>query len=140
MKKPANPLKPARAEVEPLTPADIRRIRESLGLTQIEAGELLGGGIRAFQKYESGTVTPAAPTLSLLRILGADPTALGTLTGTHVPIQQTGLRPFEVTGAHIGALSAPHLVILTRRLLVAEAAKNRIPQDGIHVGSTLTAA
>lgn len=140
MKKIAKPHKPAKADVEPLTPADIRRIRESLGLTQIEAGELLGGGIRAFQKYESGTVTPAAPTLSLLRILDADPTALGALTGTHVPIQQTGLRPFEVAGAHIGALSASHLVILTRRLLVAEAAKNRIPLDGIHVGSTLTAA
>lgn len=140
MNKMAKTRKPARAEVEPLTPADIRRIRERLGLTQIEAGELLGGGIRAFQKYESGTVTPAAPTISLLRILEADPTALGTLTGTHVPIQQTGLRPFEVTGAHIGALSAPHLVILTRRLLVAEAAKNRIPLDGIHVGSNLTAA
>ena len=140
MKKINKPLKPAKLEIEPLTPADIRRIRESLGLTQIEAGELLGGGIRAFQKYESGTVTPAAPTLSLLRILDADPAALGTLTGTHVPIQQTGLRPFEITGAHIGALLAPHLVILTRRLLVAEAAKNRIPLDEIHVSSTLTAA
>lgn len=140
MKTIHKPPKSTRIEVEPLTPADIRHIRESLGLTQIEAGELLGGGVRAFQKYESGTVTPAAPTLSLLRILGADATALGTLTGTHVPIQQTGLRPFEVTGAHIGALSAPHLVILTRRLLVAEAAQNRIPLDGIHVGSTLTAA
>lgn len=130
----------AKPEVEPLTSADIRRIRESLGLTQIEAGELLGGGIRAFQKYESGSVTPAAPTISLLRILDADPAALGALTGTHVPVQQTGLRPFEVTGAHIGALSAPYLVILSRRLLVAEAAKNRIPPDAIHVGSNLTAA
>lgn len=130
----------AKPEVDPLSSADIRRIRESLGLTQIEAGELLGGGIRAFRKYESGSVTPTAPTISLLRILDADPRALGALTSTHVPIQQTGLRPFEVTGAHIGCLSAPYLVILSRRLLVAEAAKNRIPSDAIHVGSNLTAA
>jgi DNA-binding transcriptional regulator YiaG len=38
----------------PLTRDDIRRIRERLGLTQVEAGEVLGGGPRAFQKYESG--------------------------------------------------------------------------------------
>ncbi len=84
MKKSAKISKLAKAGAEPLTSADIRRIRESLGLTQIEAGELLGGGIRAFQKYESGSVTPAASTISLLRILDADPTALGALTGTHV--------------------------------------------------------
>ncbi len=127
-------------DVEPLLPADIRRIRESLGLNQVEAGELLGGGIRAFQKYESGSVTPAATTTSLLRILDADPTALGVLTGRHVPIQQTGLRLFEISGAHISALSDRFLVVLTRRLLSAEAAKNRIPPDNIHVASVLTAA
>jgi len=43
-----------------LSPDDIRRIRESLGLSQAEAGEVLGGGPRAFTKYESGTIKPAA--------------------------------------------------------------------------------
>jgi DNA-binding transcriptional regulator YiaG len=90
MKTKTKKVAPVKSAAEPLTPADIRRIRESLGLNQVEAGELLGGGIRAFQKYESGTITPAATTISLLRILEADPTALGALTGTHVPIQQTG--------------------------------------------------
>lgn len=131
--------KTANPSNEPLTPSDIRRIRESLGLNQVEAGELLGGGIRAFQKYESGTVTPAATTISLLRILENDPSAIGALTGTHVPILQTGLRPFEISGAHITALSPPYLVALTFRLLSAEAAKNRIPPDRIHVASNLTA-
>jgi DNA-binding transcriptional regulator YiaG/nicotinamidase-related amidase len=125
---------------ENLTPADIRRIRERLGLNQVEAGELLGGGVRAFQKYESGTVTPAATTINLLRILDADPTALGTLTGTATPIQQRGLRPFEVTGAHISALSDVFLVALVRRLLSGEAARHQLPPDRIHVASTLTAA
>jgi len=43
-----------------LTPDDIRRIRETLGLSQAEAGEILGGGPRAFTKYENGTIKPAA--------------------------------------------------------------------------------
>lgn len=140
MRNSAKQSAPLKSDAEPLTPADIRRIRESLGLNQVEAGELLGGGIRAFQKYESGAITPAATTISLLRILEADPTALGALTGTHVPIQQTGLRPFEITGAHISALTDRFLVVLTRRLLSAEAAKNRVPPDNIHVASVLTAA
>lgn len=140
MKKKTKQAKVQKPDADPLLPADIRRIRESLGLNQVEAGELLGGGIRAFQKYESGSVTPAATTINLLRILDADPTALGALTGTHIPIQQTGLRQFEISGAHISALSDRFLVVLTRRLLSAEAAKNRIPPDNIHVASMLTAA
>ncbi len=127
-----------KAIAEPLTPADIRRIREALGLNQVEAGELLGGGIRAFQKYESGTVSPSATTISLLRILEAEPTALGALTGTATPVQQTGLRPFEVTGAHITALRERHMVALTRRLLSAEAAKYHLLAM-IHVASNITA-
>ena len=34
------------------SPQEIRRIREKIGLSQVEAGELLGGGPRAFTKYE----------------------------------------------------------------------------------------
>ena len=37
-----------------ISPDEIRAIREGLGLTQVEAGELLGGGPRAFTKYEAG--------------------------------------------------------------------------------------
>lgn len=125
---------------EPLTPSDIKRIRGKLGLSQVQAGDLLGGGVRAFQKYESGTITPTAATVNLLRILDENPKALGALTGTDVPVQQTGLSPFEVTGAHITALTDRFLVVLTRRLLNAEAAKHKIPRDKIHVASNLTAA
>src|ERR1700688_3756686 len=41
-----------------LEPADIRRIRKKLGLNQVQAGELIGGGPRAFQKYEAGDLLP----------------------------------------------------------------------------------
>lgn len=124
----------------PLTSGDVKRIRESLGLNQLQAGELLGGGPRAFQKYESGIVSPSATTMNLLRLLDADPTALGTLTGSATPIQQTGIRPFEITGAHISALGDRFLVALVRRLLSAETSKNGIPPDHIHVASNITAA
>src|SRR5580704_13112141 len=37
-----------------LKPEEIRNIRKKLNLTQEKAGEVIGGGPRAFQKYESG--------------------------------------------------------------------------------------
>ncbi len=44
-----------KAEREGLpAPEEVKRIRLKLGLTQEQAGELIGGGPRAFQKYEAG--------------------------------------------------------------------------------------
>jgi HTH-type transcriptional regulator/antitoxin MqsA len=37
-----------------LAPEDVRRIRLKMGLTQRQAGTLIGGGPNAFQKYEAG--------------------------------------------------------------------------------------
>src|SRR6516165_3561816 len=89
-----------------LTPDDIRRIRESLGLTQVEAGELLGGGPRAFAKYENGAIKPATSVTRLLRLLESDPQALKTLTGGRtVPIDGEAPKPLEITPDHIAALS-----------------------------------
>src|SRR5260370_39239372 len=42
-----------------LEPEEIKRIRRKLGLTQTAAGELIGGGPRAFQKYEAGDLLPS---------------------------------------------------------------------------------
>lgn len=42
-----------------LFPEEIRRIRKKLHLTQEAAGQIIGGGPRAFQKYESGELLPA---------------------------------------------------------------------------------
>ena len=123
----------------PLTRDDIRRIREGLGLTQVEAGELLGGGPRAFQKYESGAINPAATTANLLRVLEANPGALEPLTGKKAKaLEAQGLHPFEVSGEHISALSERKFVLLKRRLLSAEAQANGIPRAGLHVASNLT--
>jgi DNA-binding transcriptional regulator YiaG len=123
-----------------LSPDEIRRIRERLGLSQAEAGELLGGGPRAFTKYENGTIKPAASVANILRLLDANPAALATLSGQKtVPIDADGARPFEVTGRHIEALSDRKLMNLTRRLLAAEAQSGELPMDGIHVAAVMTA-
>jgi HTH-type transcriptional regulator/antitoxin MqsA len=59
-----------------LPPAEVAAIREKLGLSQRKAGELLGGGPRAFQKYEAGSQTPSVPMSHLLTLLARDPRRL----------------------------------------------------------------
>jgi HTH-type transcriptional regulator/antitoxin MqsA len=63
-----------------LEPEDIRRIRKRLGLTQEAAGELIGGGPRAFQKYETGDVLPSRAISSALTLLDHDPSGLAVLS------------------------------------------------------------
>jgi HTH-type transcriptional regulator/antitoxin MqsA len=60
-------------------PEDIRRIRKRLGVSQIEAGELIGGGPRAFQKYEAGDLLPSRAISSALALLDEHPEGLETL-------------------------------------------------------------
>jgi HTH-type transcriptional regulator/antitoxin MqsA len=62
-----------------LKPDAVRAIRLKLKLSQRKAGELLGGGPRAFQKYESGEVIVSRPMTQLLRLLMRDPSRLNEL-------------------------------------------------------------
>lgn len=62
-----------------LEPEEIKRIRRKLGLTQAEAGELIGGGPRAFQKYETGDYLPSRAISSALTLLDHDPRSLDVL-------------------------------------------------------------
>lgn len=74
-----------KARVEKLLePPEIKRIRKKLGLTQVEAGELLGGGPRAFQKYESGDALPSRAICTALRLLDKDPAGLKVLRSAQV--------------------------------------------------------
>jgi HTH-type transcriptional regulator/antitoxin MqsA len=67
-------LKSLKVEVEKLLPPEeIRRIREKLGLTQRQAGEVIGGGPNAFQKYESGEVLVSKGMSNFLRVLEKHP-------------------------------------------------------------------
>ncbi len=69
-----------KAEKEGLhLPEEIKRIRTKLGLTQEQAGELIGGGPRAFQKYEAGDLLPSRAISSALALLDRDPSGLATL-------------------------------------------------------------
>ena len=63
-----------------LEPEEIKRIRKKLRLTQETAGEVIGGGSRAFQKYEAGDLLPSRAISSALVLLDRDPPALSILT------------------------------------------------------------
>ena len=125
-----------------ITPEEVRAIREGLGLTQVEAGELLGGGPRAFTKYEAGAVKPAAAVINLLRLLEASPAAITALGGKSVsrPMAAAVTLPFEVTGEHVAVLTERTLPQLLRRLLSAEAQAHGLPMDGIHVAGSIYTA
>ena len=64
-----------------LEPVEIRRICKKLHLSQEAAGQVIGGGPRAFQKYESGDLLPSRAVSSALLLLDHDPEALSVLMG-----------------------------------------------------------
>jgi HTH-type transcriptional regulator/antitoxin MqsA len=51
----------------------VRTIRKQLNLTQEEAGRIIGGGRRAFQKYESGVTPPSDAAVGLIEMLHRHP-------------------------------------------------------------------
>ena len=53
--------------------AHVREVRKRLKLTQEEAGYLIGGGRRAFQKYESGAMSPSDAAVGLIELLHRHP-------------------------------------------------------------------
>jgi HTH-type transcriptional regulator/antitoxin MqsA len=57
--------------------AEIRRIRKKLGLTQIEAGKVVGVGKVAFSRYERGETQAPEPLVKLLRLVDRHPELLG---------------------------------------------------------------
>ncbi|MCF8076637.1 MAG: type II toxin-antitoxin system MqsA family antitoxin [Desulfotignum sp.] len=59
-----------------LTSAEMLKIRTSLGFTQKAFGELLGGGPKAFAKYESCVLTQSKAMDNLIRIVDSIPGAI----------------------------------------------------------------
>ena len=125
-----------------LEPEKIRAIRKCLGLSQAEAGELLGGGPRAFTKYESGIVKPAAAVVTLLRLLEQDPAMIRKLQAVKslpmTPMPEAA-SPFQIGGEHIARLNELSFPQFLRRLLYAEAQARDLPTDGIHVSDNISA-
>ncbi len=53
--------------------ARVRQVRKRLKLSQEEAGRIIGGGKRAFQKYESGATPPSDAAVGLIELLMKHP-------------------------------------------------------------------
>lgn len=62
-----------------LTPEEIKAIRKKLHLSQAMAGEILGGGPRAFYKYENGLTLLSRPMSNQLTLLANDPARIDEL-------------------------------------------------------------
>ena len=121
-------------EGQDLPPDEIRALRERLGLTQAEAGELVGGGPRAFTKYEAGAVKPSAAVVHLLRLLAASPEARRAVGArSPLPSATKALGPFEVSADHIAVLSEREVPELLERLLRSEADEHALVVPDIHV-------
>jgi HTH-type transcriptional regulator/antitoxin MqsA len=55
---------------------EIRRIRRKLGLSQVAAARLTGGGHNAFSRYERGEAAPLPAVVNLFRLLDKHPELL----------------------------------------------------------------
>jgi HTH-type transcriptional regulator / antitoxin MqsA len=55
---------------------EIRRIRRKLGLSQVAASRLTGGGHNAFSRYERGEAAPLPAVVNLFRLLDKHPELL----------------------------------------------------------------
>ena len=71
-----------------LTSTKIKEIRMRLGYTQDDFSRILGGGDKAFARYENGDVTQAKSMDNLLRILDAMPQAIEILVPDSKPVQE----------------------------------------------------
>lgn len=61
---------------------DIRRIRRKLGLSQLDAARLTGGGHNAFSRYERGEAMPMPAVINLFRLLDKHPELLKDLVSS----------------------------------------------------------
>lgn len=57
-------------------PGFITKVRKKLALDQREAGEIFGGGVNAFSRYENGRTKPPLALVKLLKVLDRHPDLL----------------------------------------------------------------
>lgn len=60
-------------------PGFIVSVRKKLELNQQEAGEIFGGGVNAFSRYEKGKTRPPLSLVKLFKLLDRHPELLGEL-------------------------------------------------------------
>ncbi|MBE6442301.1 MAG: YgiT-type zinc finger protein [Desulfovibrio desulfuricans] len=76
MRRVGNELEAFRKQCNARDSSFIRTVRKKLRLGQKEAGEIFGGGVNAFTRYETGKIKPPLSLLKLFRILDAHPDLL----------------------------------------------------------------
>ena len=59
-----------------IQPSFIDFVRKKLALDQREAGEIFGGGVNAFSRYENGKTKPPLALVKLLKVLDRQPDLL----------------------------------------------------------------
>ena len=62
--------------VQYIDPGFIATVRKKLDLDQRQAGEIFGGGVNAFSRYENGKAKPPVALVKLLRVLDRHPDLL----------------------------------------------------------------
>ncbi len=72
----ADAVEALRARVNERNAQALRATRKKLGLRQVEAGHLFGGGSSAFSEYERGKTQPHKSTVLLFKLLDKHPELL----------------------------------------------------------------
>ncbi|MBF0463119.1 MAG: type II toxin-antitoxin system MqsR family toxin [Magnetococcales bacterium] len=78
-----------------LSPSQVRDIRKRMGLTQRQASALFGGGPNAFQKYESGTITPSVGISILIKLMESNQESVQVLSEIRAQLHEM---PFAIPG------------------------------------------
>ena len=68
-----------RSNASLVDPTFIVSVRKKLRLDQKEAGEIFGGGVNAFSRYETGRTKPPLSLVQLLKLLDRHPDLLDEL-------------------------------------------------------------
>jgi HTH-type transcriptional regulator/antitoxin MqsA len=76
-----------------LSPSEIREIRAIIDLTQDEAGQILGGGPKAFAKYENGKIPQSKAMDNLLRFVKANPSMVKLLMAGDLDSEKSLVTP-----------------------------------------------
>lgn len=67
-------LRPSR--VTTFKPLDVKRLRASLGQSQVEFAQMIGVSVATLRNWEQGRRTPDGPALALLRVTERNPRAV----------------------------------------------------------------
>ena len=100
--------------------AELRRVRQKLRLSQVQAAALTGGGHNGFNRYETGKAQPVPAVVNLFRLLDKHPQLLQELE----PINATGNKRAKAGEAvTVRAVKPPRLLrgVLRRKQQAANA-------------------